>query len=159
MSDKKELKLTPSIQKFILNWSRIASVWGMNRTVAQIHALLLVSPEPLTADQIRAVLQSARSNISVSLRLLENLGLIESVHVMGERKKHFEALKDIKQMFKRIMGVRKKKEVETTRKSLHEVANLTGKDPLDRKMNAQLNEINGVFSKLDALYEKLIDDI
>jgi len=152
------MKLTPSIQKFILNWSKIAAVWGMNRTVAQIHALLLVSPEPLTADEIRLVLQSARSNISVSLRLLENLGLIQSVHVMGERKKHFEAFKDFPQMFKRIMGVRRKREVETTLKSLHDCVVVAGRDH-DRPMQKQLNELTAVFGKLDSLYGKLIDDI
>src|SRR5262245_11263219 len=121
------MKLTPAVQKFILHWSGIAAVWGMNRTVAQIHALLLVSPEPLTADELRSVLQVARSNISTSLRTLESLGLIQSVHVMGERKKRFEAHKDIKQMFKKIMGLRKKKEVEATLKSLHEVATVAAR--------------------------------
>ena len=152
------MKLTPAVQKFILNWSKIAGVWGMNRTVAQIHALLLVSPDPMTADEIKAVLQSARSNISVSLRLLESLGLIQTVHVMGDRKKHFEALKDVKQMFKRIMGVRKKKEVETTLRSLDECVNVAGRDQ-DRAMQEQLNELTSVFDKLDSLYGKLIDDI
>jgi len=65
------MKLTQSIQTFILNWSGIAASWGMNRTVAQIHALLLVSEIPLTADEIKTMLQVARSNVSVSLRELQ----------------------------------------------------------------------------------------
>jgi len=68
------MNITPSIQTFILNWSDIAASWGMNRTVAQIHALLLVSPNSLTADEIKLALQVARSNVSVSLRELQNWG-------------------------------------------------------------------------------------
>ena len=153
------MKITPAIQKFILNWSGIAATWGMNRTVAQIHALLLASEEPLTTDDIKSVLQVARSNVSVSLRVLESLGLIQTVQVMGERKKRFEALKDIKQILKRIMGVRKKKEFESILKKLNECAMAFGKDPMDKGMQNQLNELTSVFGKLDTLYGKLIDEI
>jgi DNA-binding transcriptional regulator GbsR (MarR family) len=79
-------------QKFILHWGEMGTRWGINRTVAQVHALLFLSEKPLPADEIVKILGVARSNISTSLRELQNWGIVRVVHVLGDRRDHFEAL-------------------------------------------------------------------
>src|SRR6201993_371047 len=116
--------LSPVQEKFILHWGEMGARWGINRTVAQIHALLYLSPTPLDAEQIAAALSVARSNVSTSLRELEGWGIVRLVHVLGDRRDHFESLKDVWQMFEIIVGERKRREVDPTverlRECLHE---------------------------------------
>src|SRR5881392_3546495 len=88
-------KLTNVQQKFILHWGEMGLKWGINRTVAQIHALLYLSPKPLTAEDICEALGVARSNVSNSLRELQNWGIIKVVHIMGDRRDHFESMQDV----------------------------------------------------------------
>ena len=97
--------LPPVAQKFILHWGEMGTRWGINRTVAQVHALLFLSEKPLPADEIAKTLGVARSNISTSLRELQNWGIVRIVHVMGDRRDHFESMKDVFAMF-RIIAVR-----------------------------------------------------
>src|SRR5579863_1255699 len=84
---------------FILHWGEMGARWGINRTVAQIHALLYLSPRPMHAEEIAATLAVARSNVSNSLRELQGWGLVKIAHVLGDRRDHFESLKDIWKMF------------------------------------------------------------
>src|ERR1700688_1416303 len=100
------MTLTPVARKFILHWGEMGARWGINRTVAQIHALLYLSPQPLHAEEIAATLSVARSNVSSSLRELEGWGIVRIVHVLGERRDHFESLKDVWQMFEIIVAER-----------------------------------------------------
>ena len=109
-----KLQLTVVQQKFILHWGEMGTRWGINRTVAQIHALLYIWPEPLHAEQIVATLSVARSNVSTSLRELQTWGLVRTVHVMGERRDHFETLSDVWEMFRVIINERKRREVDPT---------------------------------------------
>jgi DNA-binding transcriptional regulator GbsR (MarR family) len=88
--------------------------WGINRTVAQIHALLYLSPRPIHAEEISATLSVARSNVSNSLRELQGWGIVRVAHVLGERRDHFESLKDVWQMFEIIIAERKRREVDPT---------------------------------------------
>jgi DNA-binding transcriptional regulator GbsR (MarR family) len=88
--------------------------WGINRTVAQIHALLYLSPRPLHAEEIAATLSVARSNVSNSLRELQGWGIVKVVHVLGDRRDHFESLKDVWEMFEIIVAERKRREVDPT---------------------------------------------
>src|SRR5580698_9111477 len=88
--------------------------WGINRTVAQVHALLFLSPKPVPADEIASTLAVARSNVSTSLRELEGWGIVRVVHVLGDRRDHFESLKDVWQMFEIIIAERKRREVDPT---------------------------------------------
>ena len=81
-------KLTPVQQKFILHWGEMGVRWGINRTMAQMHALLYLSPAPLNADDICEALGVARFNVSNSLRELQNWGIVKIVHVMGDRRDH-----------------------------------------------------------------------
>ncbi len=112
--------LTPVMEKFILHWGEMGSKWGINRTVAQIHALLYLSPQPLNAEEISETLQVARSNVSNSLKELQGWGIVRVVHVMGDRRDHFESLKDVWQMFQVILDERKQRECEPTRALLRE---------------------------------------
>src|SRR5690349_5468375 len=82
--------LSPVQQKFILHWGEMGTRWGINRTVAQIHALLFISPKPLTAEDITETLAVARSNVSNSIKELQNWGIVKLVHIMGDKRDHFE---------------------------------------------------------------------
>src|SRR6478735_2156102 len=106
--------LNPVAQKFILHWGEMGTKWGINRTVAQIHALLFLSEKPLAADEIVEVLGVARSNVSNSLRELQNWGIVRVVHVMGDRRDHFESMKDVWEMFRVILDERKRREADPT---------------------------------------------
>lgn len=108
------MKLTPVMQKYILHWGEMGTRWGVNRTVAQIHALLYLSPQPLPAETIAETLGVARSNVSTSLKELQSWGLVKVVHVMGDRRDHFESMKDLWEMFLVIMEERKRRELDPT---------------------------------------------
>ncbi len=108
------MQLTPVMQKYILHWGEMGTRWGVNRTVAQIHALLYLSPQPLDAETITETLSVARSNVSTSLKELQSWGLVKVVHVMGDRRDHFESMKDLWDMFLVIMEERKRREIDPT---------------------------------------------
>ncbi len=107
-------KLTPVIERFVLHWGEMGTHWGVNRSVAQIHALLYVSASPLTAEEISETLGLARSNVSNSIKELLGWQLIRRVHVMGDRRDHFEAEADLWQMLMNIAEGRKKREIDPT---------------------------------------------
>src|SRR4029078_3653722 len=104
------MKLTPAKEKFILHWGEMGTKWGINRTVAQIHALLHVSQKPLDAEEIAETLGIARSNVSTSLKELQSWGIVKVTHVMGDRRDHFESVHDVWALFQIIMDERKKRE-------------------------------------------------
>src|SRR6185312_11086199 len=106
--------LTTIQRQYILHWGEMGTRWGINRTVAQIHALLFLSPKPLVAEDIASTLNVARSNVSTSIRELEAWGLVRPVHVLGERREHYESLKDVWEMFRVIVEQRKRREVDPT---------------------------------------------
>ena len=106
--------LTPLQQRFIVRWGEMGTRWGINRTVAQVHALLYLSPRPLHAEAIAATLGVARSNVSTSLRELQGWGIVTVVHTLGDRRDHFESLKDVWEMFRIIVQERKKREADPT---------------------------------------------
>src|SRR5919197_3686043 len=106
--------LTPGQQKFVLHWGELGTRWGLNRTVAQIHALLYLAQKPLAADEIASLLSVARSNVSTSLRELQGWGVARVIHVMGDRRDHFETVHDVWDMFSIILDERKKREIDPT---------------------------------------------
>jgi DNA-binding transcriptional regulator GbsR (MarR family) len=112
MTDIQKDGLTPIQQKFILHWGEMGARWGINRTVAQIHALLFLSARPLHAEEIAATLGVARSNVSTSLRELQGWGIVRVTHLLGDRRDHFESLKDVWEMFRVIVEERKKREAD-----------------------------------------------
>ena len=104
--------LKPAVRKFLLHWGELGSRWSVSRTVAQVHALLYLSPLPLNAEQLAETLAVSRSNISGSLRELQNWRLIRVVHVIGDRRDHFEAVQDPWAMFAIILEERKRRELD-----------------------------------------------
>jgi DNA-binding transcriptional regulator GbsR (MarR family) len=108
------VKLTPAAQKFVLHWGEMGQAWGINRTMAQVHALLFVSPEALDAGEISELLGVSRSNVSTSIRELMTWGVVRRVHIIGDRRDRFEALKDVMETFRVIMAERKRREMDPT---------------------------------------------
>jgi DNA-binding transcriptional regulator GbsR (MarR family) len=108
------VKLTPAAQKFVLHWGEMGQAWGINRTMAQVHALLFVAPEALDAEEISRLLDVSRSNVSTSLRELITWGVVRRVHIIGDRRDRFEALKDVMETFRVIMAERKRREMDPT---------------------------------------------
>jgi DNA-binding transcriptional regulator GbsR (MarR family) len=127
--------LTPVQQKFILHWGEMGTRWGINRTVAQIHALLYISPRPLHAEEIVETLNVARSNVSTSLKELQGWGIVKMVHVMGDKRDHFESMKDVWEMFRMVLDERKRREIDPTLLMLRECIAETGgqKDAFTRE--------------------------
>ncbi|HZV36134.1 MAG TPA: GbsR/MarR family transcriptional regulator [Verrucomicrobiae bacterium] len=112
--------LTPTQQKFILHWGEMGTRWGINRTVAQIHALLYISPRPLHAEEIVEALGVARSNVSTSLKELQGWGIVKMVHVLGDKRDHFESMKDVWELFRVVLDERKRREIDPTLAMLRE---------------------------------------
>jgi DNA-binding transcriptional regulator GbsR (MarR family) len=117
------MQLTQTSQKFILHWGEMGTRWGVNRTVAQIHALLYLTGKPLPADEIADTLSVARSNVSNSIRELQAWNLIKLVHVMGDRRDHFEASTDIWELSRTVIRERKEREIMPTIEMLRELLN------------------------------------
>ncbi len=114
MSELTKMTLTSVEQKFILHWGEMGTRWGINRTVAQVHALLFISPKPLHAEQIAGTLAVARSNVSNSLRELQGWGIVRVAHVLGDRRDHFESVKDVWEIFRIVSQERKRREIDPT---------------------------------------------
>ncbi|MFC1312421.1 MAG: MarR family transcriptional regulator [gamma proteobacterium symbiont of Ctena orbiculata] len=108
------MKLTPVMEKYILHWGEMGTRWGVNRTVAQIHALLFLSSSPLNAEEITETLGVARSNVSTSIKELQAWKLVKVVHLLGDRRDHFETMKDPWKLFYTIMEGRKQRELDPT---------------------------------------------
>lgn len=108
------MNLNPVAQRFILHWGEMGSKWGVNRTVSQIHALLYLTGKPMPADEIVETLEVARSNVSTSLKELQNWNLIHVVHVMGDRRDHFSTSGDVWELFRTVVRERKEREFDPT---------------------------------------------
>ena len=120
LTDTTKGTLSPVTQKFILHWGEMGTRWGINRTVAQVHALLFLSPKPVPADEIATTLSVARSNVSTSLRELQGWGIVRVVHVLGDRRDHFESIKDVWEIFRIVSEERKRREIDPTLRVLEE---------------------------------------
>ncbi len=117
------MQLSETSQKFILHWGEMGTRWGVNRTVAQIHALLYLAGKPLPADEIADTLNVARSNVSNSIRELQAWNLTKLVHVMGDRRDHFESSTDIWELSRTIVRERQERELMPTMAMLRELLN------------------------------------
>ena len=106
--------LTPVAERFVLHWGEMGSKWGVNRTVGQIHALLYVCARPMHAEEIAETLLVARSNVSNSLKELQNWNLVRVVHMMGDRRDHFETSGDVWDLFRSVVRERKAREFDPT---------------------------------------------
>lgn len=108
------MELKPVSQRFVLHWGEMGARWGVNRTVAQIHALLFVAGRPLDAEEIAATLGVARSNVSTSIKELLSWRLVKVVHQLGERRDFFETSTDVWELFRLIVAGRRQREIEPT---------------------------------------------
>ena len=146
--------LSPAAQKFILHWGEMGTRWGINRTVAQIHALLFLSPKPLTAEQIADSLSVARSNVSTSLKELQSWGIVKIVHLLGDRRDHFESMKDVWEMFRIILDERKKRECDPTLTMLRDCVAQTKSASADAYTRERLGDMLNFFELMTNWYDQ-----
>lgn len=150
------VEISPVARKFILHWGEMGARWGINRTVAQIDALLFISPRPLNAEEIAAALEVARSNVSNSLRELQGWGIVRVVHQVGDRRDYFEALKDVWETFQQVMDERKRREVDPTIALLRECAAEAKKaGPSENYASGRLGDLLDFFETTSGWYEQM----
>jgi len=148
--------LSPVQQKFILHWGEMGIRWGINRTVAQIHALLFISPKPVNAEGIAATLNVARSNVSNSLKELLGWGIVKRVHVLGDSRDHFESMKDVWEMFRVVLDERKKREIDPTVALLRDlVAEAHKNKETDEYTEQKLKELADFFDTTTSWYGQI----
>jgi DNA-binding transcriptional regulator GbsR (MarR family) len=147
------MKLSEVQQKFVLHWGEMGTRWGINRTVAQIHALLYLAPRPLNAEEIAETLGVARSNVSTSLKELQSWRIVKLVHVMGDKRDHFESMKNVWEMFRIVLDERKRREIDPTIDMLEECICEAGKDKeTDKYTQERLRELHRFFETTSAWY-------
>jgi DNA-binding transcriptional regulator GbsR (MarR family) len=149
------MELTPIAQKFIVHWGEMGEKWGINRTIAQIHGLLYISPEPLNAEEISETLSVARSTVSVGLHELESWGIIRVVHVLGDRTDRFEIKGDVYEMFRFIVDYRKRREVDPTLQMLRETVSELEAGNEDVHTREKMGEMLALFETSDSLYQQI----
>jgi DNA-binding transcriptional regulator GbsR (MarR family) len=147
--------LAPVQQQFILHWGEMGTRWGINRTVAQIHALLYLMARPMNAEEIAEALSVARSNVSNSIRELQNWGIVRLVHLPADRRDHFESLKDVYAMFRIIVNERKRRELDPTLQVIRGCLDNPGKEEIDASTKERLEEMLGFFELADKLFGQL----
>ncbi len=153
-----EMNLVESKEKFINAWGTLGTSWGINRTMAQVHALLMVSPDALSAEDIMEELNISRGNTNMNVRMLIDWGLVYKETRSGERREFFVAEKDIWKVFKQIAKERRKRELEPIFKVLEEVKQIEG-DKRDKRVKAfvdTIEEIERFTKKADKTLETMI---
>ena len=153
----KQPKLAAAVQRFILHWGDMGDQWGVNRSVAQIHALLYLSERPLTAEDVAETLGMARSNVSNSLKELIGWKLVRRVPVLGDRRDHFEAETDLLEMVRRIAQGRKEREIDPAAAALRAcVAEADGDPKVSKVARQRLSELQGFVETLNRWYDQML---
>ena len=150
------MELTVAAQQFVLHWGEMGARWGINRTVAQTHALLFLSPQALNAEDIMNTLCVARSHVSTSLRELQAWGIVRVVHILGDRRDYFESVGDVWEMFGIILEERKRREIDPTVAMLQncfEEARADGKTPAYTRQ--RIGEMLSFMETIDAWYSQV----
>ncbi len=137
------MKLNEAKQQFISSWGAFGTHWGINRTMAQIHALLMTSAEPLSQEDVMAQLEVSRGNVNMNLRELISWGLVDRVLLPGERKEFFTAEKDVWKVATQIIKERKKRELDPMLKLLAQLENIDG-DKKDKEVKQFVETISGI---------------
>ncbi len=158
MTEITTIALLPmAVQRFILHWGEMGDQWGVNRSVAQIHALLYLSERPLTAEYISETLKMARSNVSNSLKELIGWKLVRRVPVLGDRRDHFEAETDLLEMVRRIAQGRKEREIDPAATALRACVAEAQCDPrVSRVARERLSEMQGFVDTLNRWYDQML---
>jgi len=151
------MELDEAKQKFIQAWGTLGSNWGINRTMAQVHALLLISSEPLCADDIMDLLKISRGNANMNIRALIDWGLVFKELKAGERREYFVGEKDMWNVVRQIIIHRKKKELEPVLRVLTDVSNIDGDSKEREEFLAVIQDIQRFASKADKTLDKLVN--
>ncbi len=148
--------MSPAVQKYVLHWGEMGTRWGTNRTVAQIQALLYLSPEPLRADEIVDLLSVARSNVSTSIRELQSYNLVKMTHILGDRRDYFESLHDVWDLFRVIIEQRKQRELNPTLSMLRKcAAEIEAEPDTDRTTKERVKNMLRFVETTSEWYEKI----
>lgn len=150
------MKLNEAKNKYIQTWGSLATSWGINKTMAQVHALLLVSLKPLSAEDIMEALQISRGNVNMNVRALIDWGIVTKEFVVGERKEFFVADKDIWELFKQVTKERKKREIEPVLKVLEDLQQVDGNTEEAIAFKKVLGDLSAVTTQVNNLLEKAI---
>lgn len=150
------MKLDEAKQKFVHSWGVLGSNWGINKTMAQIHALLLISEEALSTEDVMEYLQISRGNANMNLRGLMDWGIVSKEIKIGERKDFFKADKDIWEVARKITEERSKREVEPVIKILNEVKNVEDDSPEAKEFVETIEKLESFTSKLDGIVKKFV---
>ncbi len=152
------MELAEAKQKFIEAWGKLGSEWGINRTMAQVHALLLVTPEALTTEEIMESLSISRGNANMTLRDLMGWGLVEKQHKPGERKEYFYADKDTWNIARQVAKERRKRELDPVIKILDELSKVQGdvSDPAYNTFNRTVTDINKLAKNVDKTLDTML---
>lgn len=148
--------LTPISRRFILHWGEMGSRWGVNRTVAQIHALLFVTGRPMHAEEIAEVLVVARSNVSNSLRELLSYRLVSVTHLLGDRRDHYETSLDVWDLFRAVVRERKAREFDPTVRMLEACVADPEFGAEDADVRARIRETLALMSSLSSWGEQML---
>jgi len=153
-----DMELAEGKQKFIEAWGKLGSEWGINRTMAQVHALLLISPVAMTTEEIMDALSISRGNANMTLRDLMGWGLIEKQHKAGERKEYFFAEKDTWAIARQVAQERKKRELDPVIKILNELTAVKGdeKDPEYKTFKTSVNSINKLAKNVNKTLDTML---
>ena len=149
------MKLTEARQQFISSWGAFGTNWGINRTMAQIHALLMVSAEPLTQEDVMEQLNVSRGNVNMNIRDLITWGLVDRVLIAGERKEYFTAEKDTWKVATQIIKERKKRELDPMLKLLSQLEKIDG-DKKDKEVKQFIDTVSGI-RKFGKQADKMLD--
>ncbi|HUN67365.1 MAG TPA: MarR family transcriptional regulator [Burkholderiales bacterium] len=142
--------------RFVLHWGEMGTRWGVNRTVSQIHALLYLLGRPMHAEEISAVLQVARSNVSTSLRELQNWNLVKVTHLAGDRRDHYETLQDPWDLLRVILRERKEREFDPTLAFLRDCVDGPGFAREDAGVQKRLRETLALMQSLSSWGEQVL---
>lgn len=152
------MHMTPAVEKYVLHWGEMGTRWGTNRTVAQVQALLYLSPEPLRADEIVDLLSIARSNVSTSIRELQSYGLVRMIHILGDRRDYFESLHDVWELFRVIIEQRKQRELNPTLTMLRGCAQeVEGEQETDPVTKERIRNMLAFVETTNTWYEDIND--
>lgn len=149
------MKLTTSMQDFILHWGEMGTKWGVNRSVAQIHALLHISPAPMTAEEICDTLGLARSNVSTGLKELQSWKLVKASRQLGDRRDYFHSIRDVFDLAKAVVEGRRDREFAPTVEALRTVADHAGSDGTPKDVQDRISETLATMEMFDVWYKDI----
>lgn len=151
------MQLSEAKEKYIQTWGTFATNWGINRTMAQVHALLLASGKPLSTDEVMEQLEISRGNANMNLRALMDWGIVRKEFIKGDRKEYFVAEKDVWYLFKQITKERRKREIEPVISFLEELKNIEDSDSEEAKEFIKLmDDFSSVTGKINNIMDLAI---